>query len=397
MGIVDIPSVSDWLSQFEIPDRYLAEYMLHKLRYVSFEEVDAWVQKEVSALLTQISARSVKKEAIALFPVAKPFIHQFNKDKDLKPANDSAGRIAHSLRNLERNLPGYIELTPRIESMRDRKVKHIIYVDDFIGTGDRFIKSWRQTVPRSVKAWCSRGWCQIWILAFVAHETGIKKILNQIGPATEQNFRVGHRLDKSFIYENRDLVNLCGKYGSQLNEKKANFGYGNLLSPIVFQYGCPNNAPGILWCKGKHTKKKWKPLFPERSVPVDLYPIFGVDHSVESTAEELWMARHYKLALAFAEKPTNFHEGHRHISVLAYLNQGKELAKIRTVMVMSDTEFDALINELKSHGLLDDHNNLTRFGKDILKRGEKIRVHTDNSRSYGNYYPSSFLGFQREV
>lgn len=401
MALRDIPNIASWLKQFNIPDVYLAEFMLQKLRYVSLSEMDTWIQQEVLKLIEHIELKSRKKEAIALFPVYKPTIHKHNEHKELKPANDSSGRIAHALKNVERATPNHIELTPRVESMLNTRVRHIIYVDDYIGTGDRFIKSWRTMVSRRVKSWCSRGWCQIWVLSFAAHEKGIKNIVEAISPLKADHIRVNHIVDESFIAKNEDLRSLCYRYGSALDVKKANLGYGNLLSPFVFEHSCPNNAPGILWAKG--SKKiggrtiKWKPLFPDRSIPADMHEVFGRDHSQESTAEDLWLANHFRLALTYMENPQIFGDEHQQLSILAYLNSGNDLNKIRRVMVMSDAKFSTMISKLNEYGLIRE-NKVTRFGKDVLKRANKNNIHWRvKDDAYRNFYPATFQGFQRNV
>ena len=122
MELRDLPNVREWLDQFDVPDVYLAEHMLRRIKYVGFEEFEAWLQASVRGLLKDIVDKD-GRVAIAIFPVAKPFIHKFNKDKDEKLPNDSAGRIAHSLKNLERELPAYVELTPRLDSMRTKWIR----------------------------------------------------------------------------------------------------------------------------------------------------------------------------------------------------------------------------------------------------------------------------------
>lgn len=82
MNYLEIPRVDDWLSQFGFPDRYLAEHIVRKMRYVGFEEVEEWLQQELLKLLSDINSNG-KREAIAIFPVAKPFIHDSIKIKRL--------------------------------------------------------------------------------------------------------------------------------------------------------------------------------------------------------------------------------------------------------------------------------------------------------------------------
>jgi hypothetical protein len=394
--IREIPLVANWLAQFNPPHRYLAEYLLAKLRYVSFEEVESWVQTETSNLIAEI-VKNEGRSGIAIFPVTKPLFNEFNENKEPKQSADSSGRIAHMLRNLERNLPSYVELCPRTDSMRDRKVKNIIFVDDFIGTGDRFIKSWRQSINRSVKSWSSFGWCKVWILSYAAHESGISRIEREVKAIDKIRVRCQFKIEESFIKKNQNLLYLCLSGGGSAVLPKKPLGYGKLCSPIIFQYGCPNNAPSILWNRDGE-KKSIKPLFPNRSVPTDLYSLFGVDHSAESIAEELWLSRQYKMALRFLDDPAAFGSSRAEIAILSYLASGMHLSRLRTVMVMDRKKFDSCLEKLLELGLIDDTCSVTRFGHDVLQRGGRKKRFTHVvPDSYSNYYPSSFLGFQRDV
>lgn len=397
MNLKDIPKVESWLAQFEVPDLYVVEHMLRRLRYVSFEEIEAWLHEAIKGLLKEIAEKH-GRVAVAIFPVEKPFIHQFNEDKEQKLPNDSAGRIAHSLKNIERDLPEYVELTPRVDSMRKRKVKHIIFVDDFVGTGKRFSDSWKTMVPPSIKSWCSRGWCKIWLISFAAHESGLKKLVHKIRPISLDQIRVNLTIDKSFLWEMASMRAVLQKYGSRLGSVGQAMGYGQLASPLIFQYGCPNNVPLMFWFRPPRASGvKWQPLFPNRSVSNDLYPLFSQDLAREALPEELWMAGHHHLALNALERISKFHESHQLLLVLGFLAKGHSVAKVRNVMVLSHAEFDALLGELKEGGLVDSHDCVTRFGVDVLARAAKTCRINNSDIEEANFFPSSFLGFQRET
>ena len=398
MDIKDLPEVKRWLNQFDIPDQYLAEYMLKKLRYVSLEEVEEWIQKAVNNLLEDIKkGNNNRMESVAIFPVTKNTENVFNRNKELKAANDSSGRIGHALKNIERGFTSHIEVSPRVESMRSKKVRHIIYVDDFTGTGERFKKFWRGVSP-SIKSWCSHGWCKIWVISFAAHNEGLRKIVSNVGPVSEDQIRYGYLIKNGLFSQNLNLHHLCRKYGKRLSEKQTVLGYGAQLSPIVFQYGCPNNAPAILWCKGSSSEKAFKPLFPNRSVPVELFPLFHSEVDVNTTAEDLWIARNYALALAFLEKPELYNDQYELLTILSYLKNGRSPDNVRELMVMSDDSVNSYLESLKTYGLIDSACTITRFGKDILLRGGKSKFNKRRDKSdYKNFYPRSFLGFQREV
>lgn len=395
MELHELPKVRDWLSQFDVPDVYLAEHMLRRIRYVGFEEFEAWLQASVRGLLSEILEKE-GRVAVAIFPVAKPFIHVHNKDKDEKQPNDSAGRIAHSLKNLERDLPGYVELTPRLDSMRKQKIKHIIFVDDFVGTGDRFTKSWRETVPPSIKSWCSRGWCKVWFLTFAAHASGLKRIVRNVRPMTHKQIRANLTIEKSFFEENTGLKAVLRKYGAPLGGTRQVLGYGGLACPVVFQHGCPNNVPLILWVRpSKASRIKWRPLFPDRSVSADVYPLFTEDLVRQALPEELWMAGHFDLALNVLEKITQYRESHQLLLTLGLLAKGHSVEKIKNTMVLTDVEFSSLLDELRVGGLTDAGNAVTRFGRDVISRAAKSTKKSVVIAGETNFYPSSFLGFQR--
>ncbi len=394
--IFEIPRVKQWLSQFDPPHRYLAEYLLAKLRYVSLEDVESWVQQEVTALLDEL-CNGGEKPAIALFAVAKPFIHDFNKDKEVKTPADSSGRIAHMLRNLERGLPNHIELNPRIESMRRRKVKHIVFVDDFVGTGSRFIKSWRQTVPRAVKSWAALGWCKVWLLSYAGHESGLRRIDRELKAVDRARIRTNITIEKSFILDQDNLLEFCSTGGRPSALPRMPFGYGRLCSPIIFQYGCPNNAPSILWNRD-NPKGAVRPLFSNRSVPADLFRLFGVDHSAATTGEELWLSRQYHLALRYLDDPAGLNANRVELAMLAHLARGRDRRSLRAIMVLSDAEFEQKLRWLLDLGLVGLDLAVTQFGLDVLKRGgRKRRPDRVAPSDYQDYYPSSFLGFQRNV
>lgn len=392
MNLTDFPEIRNWINQFEFQDRFLAEYMLRRLRYISFEKFEIWLQQEVKNLIKQIG-----NEPIALFPVTKPKICKYSKDKEYKPSNDSSGRIAHALKNLERGLNNYIELTPRIDSMRSKRVRHIIYVDDYIGTGERFLKFWRNDVSSSIKSWSSFGWCKIWILSFAAHEQGIKKIINRIRCIKHEQIKIKLDISKSFINEDKMLLNFCNKYTSHIFDSSISNSFGNLLSPIIFQHGCPNNAPLILWKKAINFKE-WSPLFPERSIPNSLYEIFNEDFSYEAITEDLWLIDQYNLALSFLENPNIFSHKKEHLLVLAYIQAKKNIKKIKNILIMSEADFDQLLTDLKNYGLIDGSLQITDFGRELLIRIAKLKpIKKKNINHYKYFYPSSFLGFQREI
>lgn len=398
MQLIDIPPVKNWLSQFEIPDLYMAEHMLRRIRYIGFEEFEKWLHTSLHEVLEKISEKD-GKSAVAIFPVSKPFIHKFNKDKEIKLPNDSSGRIAHSLKNIERDLPNHVELTPRIESMRKRKVRNIIFIDDFVGTGDRFIKSWESAVSVTIKSWCSFGWCKIWFLTFAAHESGIKNIVRSVKPIDISRIKINLTIKKSLMLNNSGMEKVLKKYGGHLGPANQVMGYGGLATPVVFQYGAPNNLPLIFWLGSKgSSRNRWVPLFPNRSVSADLYPLFSDDLAKGAMPEELWTSGHYQLALNFMDAVSGYgQEKHQLLLILTLLSTKRTVDEIKDLLVLPPSDFNALLGQLRRGGVIDENATLTRFAYDIIARLEKKKRIDVTIKEEKFYFPSSFSGFRREA
>jgi len=143
-NILSIPKIKKWIEQFDHIDRYAAENLLQSLKFVSLAEFERSLQTQVEAIVREIQKSD--SSCIAVFPVIKTLQNKFNEDKESKAANDSSGRIGHALKNIERKIGKTIEISPRTKSMVDKKVRNIIYVDDYVGTGNRFVKFWRKDV-----------------------------------------------------------------------------------------------------------------------------------------------------------------------------------------------------------------------------------------------------------
>ncbi|MBF4442939.1 hypothetical protein, partial [Vibrio anguillarum] len=179
-------------------------------------------------------------------------------------------------------------------------------------------------------------------------------------------------------------------------------GYGQNCSPIVYQYGCPNNAPAILWANGKPNKKngisfgRWDALFSERSIDTSLYPLFEEKFSFESYPELLWTAGQYKLALEFCEAVDSDEKTKLYILILALSSKKYSRSKINEILIPVQDRAEQAIKKLIQYGLLNDDMRLTMFGKDVLESNRKKHKKFVD-KEYENFYPSSYLGFCREI
>ena len=157
---------------------------------------------------------------------------------------------------------------PSIETMRSKNCRTIVLVDDFIGSGRRtwkFIQSfWRD---RTLTSWRSLKYVQFIVVAYSGTDAGLRLVSKHKARAQvviERGCPSFNQMPwrKQLINE---LTNVCKKYGKKTCKKHMSLGYNSVMGAMVFEHGCPNNAPAILWAPSTD-KKPWEALFPDRAI-----------------------------------------------------------------------------------------------------------------------------------
>jgi hypothetical protein len=156
------------------------------------------------------------------------------------------------------------------ERLRDGRVRAVVVVDDFVGTGSTASDGLRELhalIGDDVRSQDIK----VIFCAVVAVETGWRKVQET---AVELQFGVrmhcGELLggeysllgEQSKVFDSAHdrarALAIVKKYGLQL-EKRCPLGFGELQLCVVFERGCPNNSLPVLWSDS--TKHKWKALF----------------------------------------------------------------------------------------------------------------------------------------
>ena len=155
------------------------------------------------------------------------------------------------------------------KALEDRDIQAVVFVDDFIGTGDSATDYLRQVLaaaPDSVRT----GKVAAFYIAVTGFESGRDRIsssLEEVG--WEPNIHVCDPMsEKDQCFADGSLVlpdkrarmlarDIALDIGGQLVPNAA-LGYGDLAAAVVFETGCPNNTLPILWKESKN----WVPLFP---------------------------------------------------------------------------------------------------------------------------------------
>jgi hypothetical protein len=217
------------------------------------------------ALFAERAVPKENKKVLPFFPNAKtgratgPGVAPIIVDPtDQEVGSD--GLIGNLITDLVRHHDGDVLSHPGPDRMRRDRVRHIVIVTDFIGSGKRvweMLEAFRAVA--TLRSWRSYRLIKFNVVAYSGTEEGLRfvrssrlkpQVSTVTGCPTLWNTFPGARL--------RSMITLCRRHprGHRLP-----IGFSNGGALIAFAHGMPNNAPPIL-----HSRTRgWTPLFQKRS------------------------------------------------------------------------------------------------------------------------------------
>jgi hypothetical protein len=270
----------------------LACYLFAKLKFhdyapqpVTYKTVAAWLdqfgeetQKQLLTLLRHVKYVSDHETRKDLSCLNRALLKDL-KERGIEPKNviyvqiDEAGSSSHVVLNMLRNDDrlqalgctlldsrdgiGLLEASYRLEEGA------IIYVDDFLGTGNQFCKS-RDIVAQQILG----RWVEFIVAPYICEEA-IEKLEKR---SIEHRAMAVHTKTERFLHPDSEqcprdlklkLLRVCRRV-----DRRYSLGYHNLGSMIVYSRNCPNTVPAVL--RGNKGQDPFVGLIPRTS---DLPPI----------------------------------------------------------------------------------------------------------------------------
>lgn len=257
----------EWLDQFEgIENQRFIFTIIENIKFYSLIEI----REKMELIFNEVRKEIKKAEKEIILKEGKRkrddiIISYF----DTSPVKSGAeyAKIFVETNNIYKDFastPEKLEL--KLNSTNN--INAILFVDDFIGTGQSIIENLNQIIP-SIKDLIKKRK----ILVIIGAITGFQEAKHKIEEfALKNDFQIAVKLIDPLDNSNRCFNNdsqifkkpydrekaksLCDKIGQNL-EKNHPLGYGNCQSTVIFPNTCPNNSLPILW---KETSN-WKPLF----------------------------------------------------------------------------------------------------------------------------------------
>ena len=371
----------EWLRQFDAREVHVARLLLDTLKLVSFADFERSIMQVVEGICAQTEGY------VAVFSVDEKAI-----DADSKPG--SAGRVAHILTSIQRINSARILVQPTDAEMRSKRVNHVVLVEDFVASGGRVRDFWNAWASKHLKSWLSYEVCKLWVAGYAIHDSGMETILERITYLKPERLCFEVSLKINARYWPSAVDDLCEKNAVRTGLGYYPHGFGHIAAPIVFQHGCPDNSPAILWKNGKG----FRALFPERVIPPQLHVCFDGSNDGGRGPELLWESGQHKLALGLIDEMSSKRRSPEYIELLTILGlllRGMVVANLSTNLTATASRIDELLAKAHELGLVDASNSITLFGRDIVERSRKsylaeapeIEANADRGL---NYVPKQF-------
>lgn len=387
-----------WLAQFGLDDRPAAERLLTSLSLVSHSAFER-------AVTNHIVIESEKLDGpVALFatreidPSEDLFVqadHNGGESLDAVARGADLGseaRVVAIIRNLAKSRPDTFLNHPTIAKMRSERCRAIFVVDDFIGSGKRtsdFLTAiWRSP---SVVSWRSLKWINFLSIAYSATSVGRARVARS---ATRPAIVVERDCPTFFEMPWTDEIKLsieelCRIYGGRTSRRSMRLGFGRTMAAIVFEHGCPNNAPAILWAPAS---QRWTPLFPNRSVAIEQASAFPPD-IVGRTVAEIQADLSSKTSPV---APPRIHPlGKNGVLALALLARGaRSRASLAYATGLSAAACSTLIDRCTKRGYVTASLRLTPAGRAVLAEvfAKAPDANPVPQRGDDGYYPRQLRG-----
>jgi hypothetical protein len=284
---------------------------------------------------------------------------------------------------------------PSLESLLERRVHHVVVVDDLIGSGRRtreyLDQLWKDP---TMKSWWSYKKIRFTVVAYAGTEKGVRNVSEH---PCRPEVKV-HRYCPTLgglpwpAEQIRLTTKLCKRYSTRFALKGRHGGFENTAALLVFEHGCPNNTPNLFWADSKNQDSSWQPLFPGRASVAEVASVFPAELATRTPVSVLLNAGQARIAQTLSSVverplPQNI------VITLALLAKGiNRVEAIAHATSLDIEECKLLLETCIAAGLVSPRRRLTQAGAVELKGiGTAATPRTRRSLALGDdcYYPKS--------
>jgi hypothetical protein len=221
----------------------------------------------------------------ALYPIREAEDTPFFGDRRKRPSPISTSKpdvgsefiATHLIKRICGQNSGVAYDHPSISTLKRFRIRRIILLDDIIGSGKRAVDFIKWLLgDSSIKSAISCSDYQVVIVTYAATSTGISKIMSDVKISRRRRTtdvikvvsvqKIDEEAAVSWGSRINEFTTLAKRYAN-IHNIRFPLGYRDCFSNLVFQHGCPNNCPGLLYS----ASSSWIPLFFGRTIPVPMH------------------------------------------------------------------------------------------------------------------------------
>jgi hypothetical protein len=236
----------DWMEQFSAPHRDVAARLLDVVDFYSMDRISGAFRTALAALPGWHITKAHRKGTWRFTALARS-------------AGESADAMMHRFRianGLDAKKFNELFIHPsQILMEKLGEDDTLVFIDDFVGTGDSVLKAWEESFAELVT---DVG--KVFLIVVAAMDAGRKRVTDE----TELTCVAGHELTKHDSFfddqcnafskaEKNIILQYCER--ALKNEPK---GYKDCGLVVVFQHRSPNNSLPIFYVE----HRRWTGLFP---------------------------------------------------------------------------------------------------------------------------------------
>lgn len=391
-----------WLKNFDSTDQIAASLLIDNLMLVGASEFASQINSQLAKISRQAHTEN---QTLALFAEREikdknnnipPFFPGSENGRavgkgiqpvkvDLKKQDvGSEGIVAALITKFCKTNPDTCMSHPGPDALRASKVRKIVIVTDFIGSGRRLcemLDAFSQVA--TIQSWISYHLISFHIVCYSATELGLET-LKRHSLRPEVSLHVACPvIDEAFEGANLGAIKLlCKKYPKR---SRSPFGFRSTGALIAFSHGIPNNAPYIL----HSSAKGWKPLFEGRStVNADIDAIADSADMLVQNSEKVLKIRGARKLLEESESELWLHT----MLVLSAVKKGLRTAsKLSACTQLPLSQVEKILNLAFEAKWLTQKNSLTTLGRRELKWQRIWRKFPDDALVFGDgnlYFPT---------
>ncbi|WP_406642694.1 hypothetical protein [Amycolatopsis sp. WGS_07] len=290
-------------------------------------------------------------------------------DQPFTATPGSEGLVGNIIRDVIGRKPRFDRASfyDSLESLRRHKVRTLLLVDDYSGTGDRIVRYVDEWMSHpTIRSWHSYGLVRVHVLLLAASARARQRLKSHRFVASVRYLERGLGFDTApWTDEERENVEaLCRRYA---HRSEFALGYGETRGLLALHHTVPNNIPHILWQVKCPRIPSWQPFFANRIMSPKLQEEIG-NYRLETDLKRITaIIRQERLgaALDAQANPTvrNF------LMVLAAIENGhRDPERLGGLLSFSMETTRHTLEACQALNLLDSANRLTDEGRAELRR-----------------------------